>query len=67
MELAINNKFCEMSKVDTELVNAGGWPEFGYATIGTLCIASAPIAVASGQPFGAVALVGTGLYMYGNL
>lgn len=37
--------------------------EFGYAAI----IAAAPIAVACGNPWGAVALVGTGLYNFGSL
>lgn len=67
MELALNNGFCEMTQSEMDLIIGGGWDEFGYALVGTLCIAASPIALATGQGWGAVALVGVGLSCYGNL
>lgn len=45
MELVLNNGFCNLSMDEMNLVNAGGWREFGYALGGTLLIAGAPIVV----------------------
>lgn len=39
MELVLNNGFCNLSMDEMNLVNAGGWREFGYALGGTLLIA----------------------------
>ena len=46
MELVLNNGFCNLSMDEMNLVNAGGWREFGYALGGTLLIAGAPIVAA---------------------
>lgn len=67
MDIALQNGLFQLPEEETLIITAGGWEEFGYATIGTLCIAAAPIAVASGNPWAAVALVGTGLYNFGNI
>lgn len=67
MEMTLNNGFCEMTGNEMLAVDGGGWAEFGYALLGTVCFAGAPIALAMGQPWASVALVGTGLYQYGNL
>ncbi|MCB6937488.1 hypothetical protein [Agathobacter rectalis] len=47
MELVLNNGFCNLSMDEMNLVNAGGWREFGYALGGTLLIAGAPIVAAA--------------------
>lgn len=36
MELVLNNGFCNLSMDEMNLVNAGGWREFGYALGGSI-------------------------------
>ncbi|NEX01466.1 hypothetical protein SAMN04487829_1059 [Pseudobutyrivibrio sp. NOR37] len=67
MDLVLSNDFSQLSTMDEMLVEGGDWAEFGYAALGTVSIAAAPIALAAGQPWAAVALVGNGLYQFGNL
>ena len=68
MELVLNNGFCNLSMDEMNLVNAGGWREFGYALGGTLLIAGAPIvAVAPGGGWiAAGGMLGTGITMLGS-
>lgn len=53
---------------EMNLVNAGGWREFGYALGGTLLIAGAPIVAAApgGGWIAAGGMLGTGITMLGS-
>ena len=66
MECVLNNSFVELSAVDSSDVNGGGWYEFGMAFGGTMCIAAAPIILATGNAPGALVAAGAGLDMIGN-
>lgn len=39
MEIVLNSNFSEISYNEMELIEGGGWREFGYAMGGTLLIA----------------------------
>ena len=43
MEIVLNSNFSEISYNEMELIEGGGWREFGYAMGGTLLIAGSPI------------------------
>lgn len=59
--------FEALNNNEMELVNAGGWGEFGQALIGTMLIAGAPIIAATGNVPGALVSAGTGMGLIGNL
>ena len=52
MELVLNNGFCNLSMDEMNLVNAGGWREFGYAL--------------GGGWIAAGGMLGTGITMLGS-
>ena len=61
MEIVLNSNFSEISYNEMELIEGGGWREFGYAMGGTLLIAGSPIvALAAGT------MLGGGIAMIGN-
>lgn len=69
MTEALNMSYAFKDIYDSEMysINAGSLAQVGYAFLGTICIAAAPIAAAAGQGWAAVAFVGTGIYLFGNI
>lgn len=68
MEIVLNSNFSEISYNEMELIEGGGWREFGYAMGGTLLIAGSPIvALAPGGGWVAAGtMLGGGIAMIGN-
>ena len=62
MEIVLNSNFSEISYNEMELIEGGGWREFGYAMGGTLLIAGSP----GGGWIAAGTMLGGGIAMIGN-
>lgn len=69
MTEALNMGYAFENICDSEMysINAGSLAQACYGFLGTICIAAAPIAAAAGQGWAAVGLVGTGVYLFGNI
>lgn len=52
---------------ELDLIEGGGWKQFGYATIGVLAVANAPLVAATAGVGAGLIAAGTGLVALGSL